>query len=479
MTLSAQSEEVQEAPKKVPLLVPFEDYAWPMKFDDWRPFAHQIETMKFFLLNKRSYCFSDLGTGKTLAALWASDFLILNKKVRKVLVVSPLSTVQSVWGREIFDNFRHRKYAIAHGNKSQRIDAIRSSVDFVIINHDGVKIVEDEIIREKFDLIIIDELTAFKKHTNERSKSMIRIANRAKAVWGMTGTPTPNGPTEAFGQAKVVNPDNPYLPRYFTQFADSVETKLGPYLTIPKPEAPNIVNRILQPAIRFKRDECIDIPPVQYQNIIVPLTAQQKEVYDKMKDELIVEFKSGDITASNAAVKMMKLLQIAAGSIKNDEGQNIELDCSTRDDEIWRIFEETGKHKLVIFSAFRAGVEHLVKFFEGKKVKVGHIYGSTPQDRRANLIRDFQDGDLQVLVLQPAATAHGITLTASNTIVWHSLVASGEIYTQANGRITRAGQKRKQHIIHLIGTKVEQKILKILENKGNMATEVLNLFEEL
>lgn len=470
--------EVQET-KKPGLLVPFEEYNWPMKFDDWKPFAHQIDTTKFLLLNKRAYVFSDLGTGKTLAALWASDFLMLNRKVRKVLVVGPLSTVQSVWGREIFDNFRHRKYAIAHGTRSHRIDMIRSDVDFVIINHDGVKLVEDEIIKEHFDLIIIDELTAFKKHTNERSKSMKRIADRAKAVWGMTGAPTPNGPTEAYGQARVVNPDNPYLPRYYTQFADMVETKIGPFVTITKPEAPAIVNRILQPAIRFKRDECLDIPPVQYQEIVVPLTDQQKAVYEKMKDELIVEFKKGEITASNAAVKMMKLMQIAAGSIKTDDGEEVELDCSNRDEEIWRIFEETGRHKLIVFSAFRASVEHLVRFFEAKKVKVGHIYGSTPQERRAQLIRDFQDSDLQVLVLQPAATAHGITLTASNTIVWHSLVASGEIYMQANGRITRAGQKRKQHIIHLIGTKVEKRILQILEKKGDMSSEVLQLFMDL
>lgn len=467
-----------EVPKPS-LLVPFEDYNWPMKFPDWKPFAHQIETTKFFLLNKRSYCFSDLGTGKTLAALWASDFLMVNQKIKKVLIVSPLSTVQSVWGREIFDHFRHRKYAVAHGTKQYRVEMIKSNVDFVIINHDGVKIVEDDIIRQKFDLIIIDELTAFKKHTNERSKSMKRIADRAKAVWGMTGAPTPNSPTEAYGQARVVNPDNPHLPRYYSQFEQMVETKLGPFVTIPKPDASKIVNKILQPAIRFKRDECLDIPPVQYNTTIVPLTEQQKEVYDKMKDELLVEFQSGAISAVNAAVKMMKLLQIAAGSVKNDDGHDVHLDSSTRDEEIWRIFEETGKTKLIVFSAFRSSVEHLVRFFQEKKVKVAHIYGSTPHEQRTKAIRDFQESDLQVLVLQPAATAHGITLTAANVIVWHSLVASGEIYVQANGRITRAGQTRKQYIIHLIGTKVEQKLLKILENKGDMSQEVLQMFMDL
>lgn len=478
MTHMPDNTNIVELVKSVPA-VPFELYDWPMKFDWMKPFIHQRDTMKFFIMNKRCYCFSDLGTGKTLAALWATDFLFLNNKIKKVLIVGPLSTLQSVWGNEIFTHIRRRTYGIAHGTRSYREQVIKSDVDYVIINHDGVALMEDTIVREHFDIIIIDELTAFKKHTNERSKSMIRVANRARAVWGMTGTPTPNSPTEAFGQARVVNPDNPFLPRYFTRFADMVETKLGPYVTIVKPEATAIVNKVLQPAIRFKRDDCIDIPPVQYQDIVVPLTEQQLSVYNKMKEELLVEFKSGVITAANSAVKMMKLCQIAAGSVKDDAGNNVKLDSSTRDDEVWRIFEETGKSKLVIFTAFRSSVEHLVEFFQKKKVKVGHIYGSVHQDVRASLIRDFQEGDLQVLVLQPQATAHGITLTAANVIVWHSLIPSGEVYTQGNGRITRAGQTRKQFIIHLIGTKVEKRLLSILERKGDMAREVLNLFEDL
>lgn len=460
------------------LRLPLSEYQWPMKHG-LKPFAHQVETAHFLLRNLRAYNFSDLGTGKTMASLWAADFLLCNDKIQKILIVCPLSTMQSVWGREIFTNIPHRKYAIAHGSKSYRASVIAGKADFVIINHDGVVIMEEEIIKAKFDLVIIDELTAFKKHTTNRSKSMIRISQSVKAVHGLTGAPTPNGPTEAFGQAKVVNPQNPFLPKYYTAFRNSVEQQVGPFLWLPKPDAHDIVHKIMQPAIRFERDKCLDLPPCQYETTIVEFTDEQKQAYEVMKKELIIEYKSGSITAVNAAVKAMKLLQIAAGSVKNDAGEAFVLDSSTRDEELWRIFEETGRTKLVVFCAFRASIEHLVELFRKRGIKAECIYGSVDHKVRSAHVKNFQDSDLQVLIIQPQSSAHGITLTAANVIVWHSLVPSGEIYVQANGRITRAGQTRKQLIIHLIGCQAEKRILSIVQNKEAGSHEVLDMFADL
>jgi Superfamily II DNA/RNA helicases, SNF2 family len=470
------------------LRVPFADYAWPSRSKDFKPFAHQKETMIFLLQNKRAYNFSDLGTGKTMSHLWCADFLRVNDKVKQVLIIGPLSTMQSVWGSEIFFNLPHRRYKIVHGSRQDRVKALRSDVDFLIINHDGISIpeVEKEIIRKiisrEIGLIIVDELTAFKKHTTNRSKAMQRISQAMGpdgGLQGLTGAPTPNGPSEAFGEAKVVNPWNPKVPRYFKAFQPMVEYQVGPYLWVATPNATEVVNQILQPAIRFKRDDCIDIPECQYVERIVEFTDQQKKVYNKMKEDLLVEYEQGSITAVNAAVKMMKLLQIAAGSVKDDDGNVMKLDSTTRDEQLWEIFEETGKKKLVVFAAFRASIKHLEEFFLSRKVNVATIHGDVKHETRAKHIQDFQDGDLQVLIIQPQSSAHGITLTASNTIVWYSLIASGEIHVQANGRITRAGQKRKQLIYYLIGCKAEKHLLELLQGKGNMSRDVLSLFEEI
>lgn len=458
----------------------FDEYTWPMKNPNHKPFQHQKDTTVFLLNNKRAFNLSDMGTGKTLSTLWASDILMHNKRIRKVLIVSPLSTMQAVWGREIFQNLPHRKFCIAHGSKDYRIAALKANADFIIINHDGVTIMEDYIIRENFDLIIIDELTAYKNHTSERSKSMCRIAAKCNAVWGLTGEPTPNSPSEAFGQARCINPKNPALPKYFKQFQDLVEYQLTPYIWVPKEKANIEVFKVLQPSIRFDRDKCTDIPPCVKEAIEIPMSNQQKELYAEMARELLIEYEQGLITAANAGVKAMKLLQICAGAVKDDHGGVMLIDDKPRMDYIEQVLEEMGKNrKLVLFSTFRAAIHKLESHFTKKKFKLAAIHGDVSQSKRSEIIRKFQDEDLELIIIQPQSCAHGVTLTAANVSLWHSLIASGEIFNQANARITRIGQERKQFIKMPWGSKAEKRLIGILESKNTTSQNILELFTDL
>lgn len=439
---------------------------------------HQRETAKFFVMNRNAYCFNDMGTGKTLAALWAADFLMRNNVLKKVLVVAPLSTMISAWARDLVLNIPGRRYAIAHGTREKRIAAIQSSANFVIINHDGIKIVQDALIREKFGLMIIDELTAFKNYSADRTKAAERVARAVGAVWGLTGKPTPNGPIEAFGQAKVVNPYNPFLPKYFTAFRNMVETKINQFTSIPKPEANDIVHRILQPAIRYTRAQCIDLPPCTRIEVHAEMTREQKDAYEAMRQQLLVEYRDGLITAQNAAIKALKLLQISSGAVKDDSGRVVVLDAAPRFAELMRLFEETPNGKLVVFAAFRADVERIRDFFRSKGITSDIIYGSVDQRDRARHIQSFQDGALETLIIQPQSAAHGITLTAASTVVWWSLIPSNEYYDQANHRIIRMGQTREQLVAHMIGSPADRKMLRALENKDCQANDLLESFED-
>jgi len=455
----------------------YAEYNWPLTNPNHKPFDHQKRTTEFLLENKRAYVFSDLGTGKTLSALWAADILFEAKAIRKVLIVGPLSTLQSVWGQEIFTNFLHLYYAIAHGTRAERIKAIQSDAHFVIINHDGVKICLDELIKEKFDIIIVDELTAFKNATTDRSKMMRKLTASCGAVWGMTGAPTPNSPTEAYGQAKVVNPANPYLPKFYGQYRDLVVQQIAFGVWVPRPQAPAVVHRVLQPAIRYTRDECLDLPPVLSTYTEVDMTPEQKRLYEQMRKELYTEYENGEITAVNAGVKMIKLLQISAGAVFDDERLVCYCDATPKIDAIITAFEELGRTKLIVVAAFRMVVERLCQQMRDKGIRCEYIHGGVDYQKRTKLIHEFQNGDLQMLVLQPQAVSHGITLTASSTIIWHSYVASGETYLQMNGRITRAGQTKKQYVIHLIGSKAEKRMIDVIINpKVNLSSSILDMF---
>ena len=441
------------------------------------PYKHQEETAKFLLQNKHAYVFNDIGTGKTISCLLACDSLFEANKITKVLVISPLSTMQSVWRKEIARFLIWPTVAIAHGSAAKRLAAIRSGAHFILINPDGVTSSESYLKAAKFDVIIIDEVTVYKNSQAKRSKAMQRISATSVAVWALSGNPTPNSHVEAFGVAKVTNPNNPFLPKYLTKFRQLVETQIGPFITIPTPQADDIVFKVLQPAIRFTRDECIDLPECQYEDITIPMDPEQLRAYKEMRDELLYEYESGEITSANAAVKFSKLLQIASGAVKDDEGHVLHLPCKSRDDVLLNIFNETGRTKLIIFCAFRAGIEHVLEVF--KKFRVAAIHGDVNQNRRSMIINDFTDGDLQVLVLQPQAASHGLNLQNCNTIVWHSLIASGELYEQCNGRIIRAGQTRRQLIIHLISSKAEKRMLGILSRKAKLSEEILGLFTEI
>ena len=454
----------------------FENYNWPAK-PGIVPFKHQIETAKACLANKNLFVLNDMGTGKTLSVLWACDILMNAKRISKVLIICPLSTMRSVWFEEIMFNLPHRTKAIAHGNAGVRRAVIAQQTHFTIINHDGVVSMYDDLAKQKYDVIIIDELTAYKSFKADRSKTMIRLARTARAVWGLSGKPTPNSPIEAFSQAHVVNPGNRNLPKYFTVFRDMVMYRLNMFTWVPRPEAVHIVAAVLQPSIRYKLTDCIDMPPIVYQTLDIPFTPAQNKAYNEMRDELYTEFESGEVTAVNAAVKLNKLLQISAGAVKTDEGVPTTIDCTPRLKQLYEIFEQTAQRKLIVFVTFRASIALVQAYLAEKGLKVKVIFGDVTPAKRQEAINEFQNSDLEVLVIQPQSSAHGITLTASSTIVWFSLIPSNELYQQGNARIYRAGQKSPCLIIHMISSGAEKHICNLLTRKEVQANEVLELIK--
>ena len=458
-----------------------DSYRWPA-YQGRKPFEHQKHTVRFALAHRNCFILNDMGTGKTLSVLWALDILFTAKRVRKVLVVGPLSTLKIVWLNEVFLNMPHRRAAVAHGNAQIRRKTLQDpACEIVIMNHDGIKFEEDTIIAEQPDLIVLDEVTAFKSHS-ERTKCMLRItkigrdAGWLKGVWSLTGDLTPESPCDAFYPCRITVPKNQYLPRYYGQFRDACMYAVNEYTWIPKPESPQIVAMCTQPAIRFTRDQCLDLPDTTYQIMDAPLSATQKEYYEAMRKQAYLDTESGQVKAVNAAVKLNKLLQISAGAVKNDEGTVIELDCEDRLRQLYEIYESTPQHKLVVFATYRASIQQIQNYLIKKGVRVAAIHGDVAQNLRAEYIEQFQRGDLQVLVLQPQSAAHGITLTAASTIVWYSLIASNELYQQGNARIVRAGQTRKTLIIVFASTKAERHIASIVQRKGDISAEILRLF---
>lgn len=449
------------------------DYKWTGKL---KPFTHQKETAAFLTLHRKAFCFNEQGTGKTASAIWAADYLINIGKVRRVLVLCPLSIMKSAWQADLFKFAMHRSCSVAHGDAKTRAKIVNAGADFVIINFDGLAVVKQEVLDGGFDLIIVDEANAYKNQQTNRWKVLKEVAAKAQWLWMMTGTPAAQSPLDAFGLGKLVNPDG--MPKYYGQFRDQVMYKLSQFRWVPKPQAQTVVHKVLQPAIRFERDQCLDLPEVTYVEREAPLTAQQLKYYRILKKQMTMNAAGEEVTAVNAATNINKLLQISGGAVYSDTREVVEFDVSNRLQVVLEVIEEAS-HKVLVFVPFTHTIELLRATLEKHKVSCGVINGQVSVNRRSELVKQFQEAtDPHVLIIQPQAASHGLTLTAADTIIWYAPVTSVETYLQANARINRPGQKNAMTIVHIKGSEVENKLYYMLQNNIINHEKIVDLYRK-
>jgi SNF2 family DNA or RNA helicase len=422
--------------------------------------------------------FSEPGTGKTLSALWAADYLMSIGKVRRVLILCPLSIMQSAWLGDLSNSIIHRSAVVAHhAQSSRRIEMVQQNYEFVITNYDGLNLIADEVRKDgRFDLVIVDEANAYKTQTTRRWKALASILTPDTHLWMMTGTPASQSPADAYGLAKLVNPNN--VPKFYTAWRDMVMNKVTMFKWAAKPNAVDTVHTALQPAIRFTKAQCLDLPDVLTTTRLVPLTPQQAKYYNLLKERMTATAAGETITAVNAAANLSKLLQISCGAVYTDDKDVVQFDAGPRLSVLEEILEETDR-KVLIFALFRSSIDTIHNHLLKKGVAVECIHGGVTPNKRADTIRRFQnEKDPRVLVMQPQASAHGITLTAADTVVFFGPLMSVEQYIQCIARADRKGQNSdKVTVIHIEGSPVEKKMFTALASKVVDNSLLTRMFE--
>ena len=450
-------------------------YTWPGRF---KPMAHQIETSAFLTMHKRAFVFSEPGTGKTLSALWAADYLMNRGDVKRCLILCPLSIMQAAWLSDLNNSVIHRSAVVAHhAQATRRIEMIQQNYEFVITNYDGLNLIANEVNNDgRFDLVIVDEANAYKTVSTKRWKALKSILKPDTHLWMMTGTPAAQSPVDAYGLARLVNPTG--VPMFFTGWRDKVMNKMTMYKWAPKPDAKDLVHEALQPAIRFTKAQCLDLPPVLTMTREVPLTPQQAKYYNLLKDKMLVQASGETISAVNAAAAVSKLLQISCGAAYTDDREIVEFDSAPRLGVLEEILEETDR-KVIIFALFKSTIDTIHTHLNKRGIPTEFINGTVTPPRRADIIRRFQNEENpRVLVMQPQATAHGITLTRADTVVFYGPLMSVEQYTQAIARADRKGQDSgKVTVIHIQGSPIEKKMFRALEDKVSDNLLITEMFE--
>ena len=450
------------------------DYKWTGKF---APFDHQKTTASFLSIRHKAFCFNEQGTGKTASVIWAADYLMKRGLVKRVLVLCPLSIMKSAWQQDLFKFAMHRSCSVAHGSAAQRKKIIDAGAEFVVINFDGLAIVKEQVMLGGFDLIVVDEANAYKNAQTNRWKVLKQITKVTNPrLWMLTGTPAAQSPLDAYGLAKMV--ESTKCPTYYGHYRDQVMMKVTQFKWVPKPNAQDIVHSILQPAIRFEKKDCLDLPEVTHIEREAPLTPQQNKYYNQLKSQMLIEAEGEEVSAVNAATKINKLLQISGGAVYTDTGEVLEFDVSNRLNVVLEVIEEAS-NKVLVFVPFTHTIELLRARLEKQGITCDVINGKVPVNRRSDIVQRFQtQKDPHVLIIQPQAASHGLTLTQADTIIWYAPVTSVETYLQANARIDRPGQKNAMTVVHIRGSEVESRLYSMLRSNIDNHQKIIDLYRQ-
>jgi SNF2 family DNA or RNA helicase len=194
---------------------------------------------------------------------------------------------------------------------------------------------------------------------------------------------------------------------------------------------------------------------------------------------LLIEAAGEEVSAINAATKVNKLLQISGGAVYTDDGQVLEFDVSNRLTAVLEVINETS-NKVLVFVPFTHTINLLVARLEKEGISCDVISGKVSPNKRSDIVTRFQtNSEPKVLVIQPQAASHGLTLTAADTIIWYAPVTSVETYLQANARIDRPGQKNAMTVVHIKGSEVESRLYAMLRNNITNHEKLIDLYHDI
>lgn len=452
-------------------------YDWPGSF---KPFDVQRKTCAMLSMNKRAYVLNGMGTGKTKSALWAWDYLYSNGSAKKLLILAPLSTLKFTWGREVFNTLPHRTYAVLHGTRKKRLEALKADVDVFICNHDGFKIIQPEV--EKMiaagvlDTLVIDELSVYRNASAERTKGMIKFAPKMQIVWGMTGSPMPNEPTDVWAPARIITPDT--VPQHFRRYRDSLMLQINQFKYVPKQDATERAFQALQPAVRFTLDDVVELPELIEQDVDIDMGPKQTLIYKELATTCYTMVSQNKITAVNAGALLMKLLQVSTGWVYDQNHNVVTLDGDGRISALLDAIDASDR-KVLVFTPFKHSLAGLSAALAKHGVEHATVSGDTNATERGEIFNLFENTNkYKAIVAHPATMAHGLTLNAASTTAWFAPITSLEIFEQANARNRRVGQQGRQLRLFFSGSPVERKLYTMLRKRQSVQDGFLELFEE-
>ena len=446
---------------------------------EFKPHAYQQHCINKIIEIKKLGLFLDMGLGKTITTLTAVKELKYNRfLVRKVLVIAPKKVAEGTWTREAakWGHTQMLRVSPVLGSQTKRIRALNTPADLYIINRENVCWLVDYYRNAwPFDMVVVDESSSFKSHSAKRFKALASVGDRIDRMVELTGTPSPNGLEDLWSQIFLLD-GGERLGKRYTQFREryfqpdkrGADGMVYSYEAKPGTEA-SILEKISDICISMKAEDYLQLPDITYHEIPVELDSKSLKAYCELEREMVLQLPEDDetISVTSAAALSNKLLQLANGALYGEDSQVHEVHGCKVEAFLELIESLQGKPALVFYN-YQHDRTRILKALEKLGLAVRELKTTQDED-------DWNAGKIQVLLTHPASSAYGLNLQqGGNHVIWFGLTWNYELYTQANKRLHRQGQKEKVIIHHLVcsGTR-DTDVMQALQRKDDVQSWVM------
>ena len=428
------------------------------------PHDYQRYATNFIINNPISAVLLEMGLGKSVISLSAINELMLDYfDVSRTLVIAPLRVAISTWPEEIkkWEHLKYLTYSVVTGSEKERLDALKKPAHIYIINRENVDwLITKSGFKWTFDMVVIDELSSFKSYQAKRFKSLLKARPKVKRIVGLTGTPSSNGLMDLWAEFRLLDMGE-RLGRYITHYRQNffVPDKRNQQMIFsykPKDGAEKMIYSLISDiTISMKSKDFLKMPECIMNEVVVSLSEKEQMLYDSLKKDMMLSIGDNEIDAVNAAALSNKLLQMASGSVY-DEDKNMIHIHDRKLDVLEDLIEGANGKPVLVAYWFKHDLERIKERFDVREIKTGKD------------ISDWNNGKIPIAVIHPASAGHGLNLQAGgSTLIWFSITWSLELYEQTNARLYRQGQKETVVIHHILakGT-IDEDVMKALENKN-------------
>ena len=446
----------------------------------WEPHEYQKEAVKFLVEKGSAALWLDPGLGKTAVVLSAFRTLKIKGLAKKMLVIAPLRPVHGVWPPEAkkWEQFADYSVGVLHGGNKAKV--LKQQHDIYVINFEGLGWLSSQLNGKDwpFQILTVDEISYMKNTQTQRFKTIKPLLDKFDRRWGLTGSPAPNSLLDIFGPQLILDQGatfGPYISRFRTEYF--YPSGYGGYEWKLQSDGEARIHAALAgKVLRMAALDHLDLPELTYNDILVDLPPNARKLYDAFENNLTVELNSGNVTAVNAAVAVMKGQQIAnGGSYLDDDGSgNARISTHLHDaktEAVLDLVEELSGQPCIIGYHFAHDLERLKAAFPSAPVIGSGVIGN----KLDTIIDDWNSGKTPILLAHPMSAGHGLNLQGTgHAVIWYSLTWSLEVYEQFIRRLWRQGQKNHIVVHHIMARDtVDEAIMMAIRRKDKTQQTLL------